>query len=134
LIIINNLEESMNTIEEVEARREAILKEMRAIRSMERGSINEHYVKVRRKGKTEPGLRGPYYVISRRVEKRTVGYHLAAQELKRARLDVQSHKRFKELCREYEELTERLGRLEREAPESSREKKLPRSRLKKTRK
>ncbi len=123
----------MNTIEEIEARREAILTEMRGIRSMERGTINEHYVKVRRKGNKEPALRGPYYVISRREEKRTVGYHLSAQELERARLDVQSHKRFKELCREYEELTERLGRLEREASESSREKKLPRSRLKKTR-
>ena len=123
----------MNTIEEVEARREAILKEMRAIRTMERGTINEHYVKVRRKGAKGPVLRGPYYVISRREERKTVGYHLTAQELERAKLDVESHKRFKELCRKYEELTERLGRLERASSESSREKKLPMSRSKKTR-
>ena len=100
---------------------------------MERGTINEHYVKVPRKGKKESVLRGPYYVISRREEGKTAGYHLTAQKLERARCDVESHKRFKELCREYEELTERLGRLEREASESSREKKLRRSRSKKMR-
>ena len=124
----------MDTIKEIEARREAILEEMRSIRSMERGTISGHYVPVKHKDKKEPVLRGPYYVISRRGDKKTEGYHLkTAQDLERARRDVDAHKRFRELCREYEELTDRLGRLERELDEGSREKKLRRSPSKKTR-
>gem|GEM_PF-775054 len=124
----------MDTIKEIEARREAILEEMRSIRSMERGTISEYYVPVRHKGKKEPVLRGPYYVISRRGDKKTEGYHLkTAQELERARRDVDAHRRFRELCREYEELTGRLGMLERRLGDDSREKKRRGSRLSRTR-
>src|SRR4030042_1627031 len=124
----------MKTIKEVEERREKILEQMRAIRSMERGTINEHYVPVKHKGKKEPVRKGPYYVISRRGKDKTVGRHLKTeQDLERARGDVGAHKRFQELCREYEELTEELGRLERESGEGSPEKKPQRSRERRTR-
>ena len=104
----------MSTIKEIEARREVILDQMRAIRSMERGTINEHYVGVKHKGKKEPVARGPYYVISRRENNRTVGYHLKGKkELERVRRDVESRKRFVALCREFEQLTQRLGEIER---------------------
>jgi len=102
----------MKTSKEIEERREKILEQMRAIRSMERGTINEHYVPVKHKGQKEPVRKGPYYVISRRGDKRTEGYHLKTPEdVERAMRDVEAHKRFRELCREYEELTEQLGRL-----------------------
>ena len=123
----------MDTIKEIEARREAILDEMRSIRSMERGTISKHYVPVRHKGKKDPVFRGPYYVISRRGDKKTEGYHLKAQELGRALRDVDAHKRFRELCREYEKLTDRLGMLERELGDGSREKKRRRPRSSRTR-
>jgi hypothetical protein len=93
---------------------------------MERGSINEHYVPVKKKGHKEPVPHGPYYVISRREENKTVGYHLKGEEeLMRARRNVAAHRHFQELCREYEELTEELGRAERELWEQSPEKKRP---------
>ena len=104
----------MKEIKRIEERREEILRQMREMRSMERGTITEQYLKVRHKGAAEPVLRGPYYVISRRGERKTEGYRLSGPaELARARRDVEAHQRFAELCREYEELTEALGRLER---------------------
>ena len=102
----------MGTVKEIEARRETILEELRKLRSLERGTINAHYVPVKRRtGKTVK--KGPYYVISRRESGKTVGYHLSEKGLARARQDVEAHHRFRELCREYEELTERLGAMER---------------------
>jgi hypothetical protein len=123
----------MNAVQQIETRREAILGQMRAIRSMERGSINEQFLKVAHKGKKEPVLRGPYYVISRREGNKTVGYRLKTpRELARAREDVQRHKRFQELCQDFERLTEQLGRLERELTEAEEEKKGLKSRSKRT--
>lgn len=114
----------MKTIKEVEERRERILEQMRAIRSMERGTISEHYVPVKHKGQKEPVRKGPYYVISRRGEEKTEGYHLRTPEdVERARRDVEAHKEFRKLCREFEELTEQLGRLSRGKAEEGVEKK-----------
>ena len=124
----------MEKVKQVEAQREAVLKQMRAIRSMERGSITEQFLKVPHKGKKEPVLRGPYYVITRREGNKTVGYRLKAEDLERARGDVEAHKKFLTLCREFERLTEELGRLERDTKEARRVKKGLKSRSRKTRK
>lgn len=125
----------MNTIEEIERKRKAVLQQMGEMRSMRRGTINEQFFEVKQKGKKEPVLRGPYYVLSRREGKKTVSKRLTSQEeIERVREDINAQKQFRELCREYEELTERLGELERELDEGSREKKRRRSRSRKTRK
>lgn len=124
----------MDQIKAIEERREEILREMRGMRSLERGTITEQFLKVRHKGGKEPVLRGPYYTISRRGRGKTEGRRLTdAEELARARRDVEAHRRFSELCREYEELTERLGRLERRSAEEGAEKKRRRSRSSRTR-
>ena len=103
----------MKTIQDIEARREAIFGEMRLIRSMERGSITEQYLKVPQRGK-KPALRGPYYLMSRKEGKRTAGYRLTTkEEVERARRDVAAYRRFTALCDEYERLTDQLGPLER---------------------
>jgi hypothetical protein len=125
----------MKAIQEIEARRNAILEQMRVIRSMERGSITEQYLKVAHKGKKYPVLRGPYYVITRREEDKTVGYRLTtSRELERAQEDVEAQKRFVALCREFEQLTGELGRLERQLDGTSGGKKGLKLRSKKTRK
>lgn len=124
----------MNTIPELEARREAVLQEMLTIHSLHRGTINKQYLEVRHKGKPEPVLRGPYYVFSRREGNRTVSRRLtSAAELERARQDVAAHQRFVALCQEFESLTEKLGRLESEESGAlERGKKRRRSRSSKT--
>ncbi len=113
----------MNTLEELEARRSSILEEMRSIRSLKRGSITEQFLNVRHKGIREAVSRGPYYVFSRREGNKTSSRRLSISELEQARKDIEAHRRFVELCREFEILTERLGEAERKSPGFEREKK-----------
>jgi hypothetical protein len=103
----------MDTVQQLEAQRNAILEEIRSIRSMRRGTINEQYFKTRFKGRKGMVHQGPYYVLSRREEDKTVSRRLrSAAELEQARKDVAEYKRFLGLCQEFERLTARLGELE----------------------
>ncbi len=104
----------MDTAQELEARRNGILEEMRSIRSMRRGTINEQYFKTRLKGRKGIVHQGPYYVLSRREGQKTVSNRLrSGAELEQAQKDVAEYKRFLGLCQEFERLTARLGDLER---------------------
>jgi len=123
----------MDTVQQLEARRNAILEEMRSIRSMKRGTINEQYFKIRLKGKKEMVSQGPYYVLSRREGDKTVSRRLrSAAELEQARKEGVEYKRFFGLCQEFERLTVRLGELEREEGGLEQEKKRFRSPSNKT--
>jgi hypothetical protein len=116
----------MPTIQELESRRDAVLQEMRSIRSMRRGGISEQYLKVHRRGIKEPTTRGPYYVLSRHEPRtgKTVSQRLTSKEaVERARTDIASYQRFIALCREFQDLTETLGELEGSLPLQGAEKK-----------
>ncbi len=120
------------TIQELEARRNTILEEMRSIRSMRRGTINEQHYQTRHKGKKGIILQGPYYVLSRREGEKTVSKRLKSPaETEQVRRDVAEYKRFMGLCQEFERLTARLGELERGGEELGQEKKRLRSPLSK---
>jgi len=111
-------------IQELEVRRNAVLEEMRSIRSMRRGTINEQHFKIRPKGRKGIVLQGPYYVLSRREGEKTASRRLRSPaELEQARKDVAEYKRFMGLCQEFERLTARLGELERSETEGAQEKK-----------
>lgn len=104
----------MKSRETIEARREKIIREMLSIRSMRKGTINEQYLKGRRVGSKEAVECGPYYVISRREGNQTVSQRLRTPgELEQARRDVAEHQKFVGLCKEYQEVTEKLGEMER---------------------
>jgi len=123
------------SIQELEVRRNAILEEMRSIRSMRRGTINEQHFKTRLKGRKGIILQGPYYVLSRREGEKTDSKRLRSPaELEQARRDVAEYKRFMGLCQEFERLTARLGEMERDEQDLAQEKKRLRSPLNRTEK
>ena len=118
----------MDAVQQVEARRNAILEEMRSIRSMRRGTINEQFFQTRLKGKKGIVHQGPYYVLSKREGQRTVSRRLrSGADLEQAQKEVAEYKKFLRLCQEFEQLTARLGELERGEPGVEREKKRFRS-------
>ncbi len=123
----------MDTIQQLESRRNAVLEEMRSIRSMRRGTVNEQYFKTRLKGRRGIVQQGPYYVLSRREGEKTVSKRLrSVGELEQAQKDVAEYKRFLGLCQEFERLTARLGELERAEQGLEQEKKRFRSPSSKT--
>jgi hypothetical protein len=109
---------------------------MRLIQSMKRGTLSIRPEKIRVKGEKEPVLRGPYPLFVRRDGKRTVGRRLrSAEEVAQIREDIAAYERFMALCKEYAQVTEQLGDLDRTttAPIEALKKK-PKSRSKPTRK
>ena len=104
----------MDTVQQLEQRRRAILEQMAAIRSMRRGTVNQQYLRVPHKGRASPKLCGPYFVLTGKRAGRTVSQRLTSpQQVAAARADIAAHQRFVELCKEFEQLTEQLGQLER---------------------
>lgn len=114
-------------------RRNGIIEEMQAIRSMRKGSVNEQYLKVCCKGKKEPSLCGPYWVYTRKEKGKTISQRLAREEAEKIRKDVEAFHRFQELCRVYADVSEELSVLEDGKSSVGQEKKRRKLRSKKTR-
>lgn len=95
-------------IEDLIRVRSEIIEKIREIKTMKRGTINEQYLKVPRKGK-EPSIKGPYYVLSRNEGGKTVGFRLSSQEeLELATKDVEAYKEFNKLTKEFVLVTESI--------------------------
>jgi hypothetical protein len=112
------------SIAALERRREQVLEAMRSIRTMRPGAVSEQYLKVKHKGEKDAVPRGPYYLWQYYENGKPVRLRLtSAHEVARARQEVAQYKRFGELCKEFEELTRRLGELECEQAASEEAKK-----------
>ncbi len=123
----------MDEIKEIEGRRARILDEMKNIHSMRRGTVNEQYFQKKLKNKPTTVTQGPYYVFTKSVGGQTKSYRLKkGAEVEQAKKDVSAHKKFCALCREFEELTERLGQLQRLSQPSEQKKKRSKPLSKKT--
>lgn len=109
----------MTDVQTLEAQRRSILQALESIRSMRRGTIAEQYLEVPRKGRSSPVRRGPYYVLARWENGKTVSQRLRTPEaLAQARQDVANYERFVAFCKDYERATEELGALERQGAAS----------------
>jgi hypothetical protein len=103
----------MMSIENLEKRREELLSQIEEIRTMKRGTINEQYLKVPRKGK-EPSVRGPYYVLSRNEGGKTVGFRIKNDEkLKLLQKDIENYKKFNDLSKEFVSVMEAITDIKR---------------------
>ena len=127
------------TLEELEGRRAAVLKQIEAIGDMRRGSVAERY---RQCGKhpccceqaDHPG-HGPYYSLTVKAEGTTVTRHLAVgTERAKVEREIAAFRRFQELVPALVEVNEEICEarpVEQSGGESMgrkrREKKLPRS-------
>jgi hypothetical protein len=104
----------MSRIQKLQSRREEVLGELAAIRSLRKGNFNEQWFPVIRDGKKTKDLRGPYFVWSHKVGKKTVSERLKdEQAVALAQQDGANYRRFRELCKELEDLTAALGEAER---------------------
>ncbi len=122
----------------LEARRRTVLEQLEAIRSLRKGTLSEQWVPVVRDGKKTKKLRGPYFVWTSKVGKKTVSERIKGkQEQQWAQQDALNYQRFKELCAELEDLTHQLGLVERQAQEEAgtlkKRRKSPSSKAKKSR-
>jgi hypothetical protein len=97
----------------IEQRRSEILAQMEQMRSLHRGTLNAVYKEQVKDGKATGVRYGPYYVLSRNVRGKTKSRNVASREVDEVRAGLEQHTLFRELCDEYEELTQRLGELER---------------------
>jgi hypothetical protein len=104
----------MNPIQTIEARRQAILEEMNSIRRVVRGTFKEQMLPVPHRGKKQPVLRGPYFLLARWEHGKTRSRRIPLQEVAFVKEGAENYKRLKELCEQFAALTERLGELERQ--------------------
>ena len=103
----------MDPLQQIEAKRLAVLESMKAIRSLRRGSVTEQFFPILRKGQKQAGRRGPYYVLTRHRGQKSVSQRLTTPEaVRQAQEDIEAFKRFRALCQEFEQLTEKLGEME----------------------
>ena len=113
----------MDAVQQLERQRAAVVEQMLGIRAMQRGTVNQQYLKVPHKGRAEPARCGPYYVFSRKQAGRTVSRRVPPGQVEQVRADVAAYRRFAALCQEFERLTEQLGQWERAGGGPGQEKK-----------
>ena len=114
----------MKSMEQQEAERQEILRDMAGIERMRRGTVSEQYVKTRQKDGSVIE-NGPYFLYSRTEKGRSVSQRITADVLDRYRAETENCRRFKELANRCVLVCEGLA----EQDEGSQEKK--RSRRKK---
>jgi hypothetical protein len=103
----------MNSIEELECRKNELITQIQRLETMRRGTISEQYLKVPRKN-MEPSLRGPYYVFAKNLRGKTISSRINNfEELELLRKDVENYKRFNDLSKEFVSVMEAITDIKR---------------------
>ena len=105
----------MTKARRLEQKRQALLDKLKEIRSLRKGCLNEQWFPAVRHGKKTEQVRGPYFVWTHKVGKKTVSQRVRGEAaVERARQDQANYTAFREICRQYQAVAEQLGALERE--------------------
>ena len=101
----------MARIEKLAIRRTEILDEMAKIDCMRRGGLSKQYFKTIEKGRKV--TRGPYYVLQCSLNGKNCSERVSSDEVEDIQSAVAGYERFRQLAKEFIEITEELT-LERE--------------------
>lgn len=93
-------------LKELTNRRSEILAEMAKIDRMRRGSLSKQYFKTVEKGRKV--TRGPYYVLQCSLNGKNCCERVAAKEVESVEGAVAGYERFRQLAKEFIEITEEL--------------------------
>jgi hypothetical protein len=88
---------------------------MAALDRMERGRLSEQFLKGEKDG--HPVMRGPYYVLQRRLGREILKERVPLDRLPTIQADIQRHQEFQKLADRYAEITEEMTHLQDADPE-----------------
>ena len=100
----------MKSFDKNKNRRQEIIQEISSITTMQKGTLNEQFLKVPQKHK-EPVLRGPYYVLTKKENNKTVSKRIKLADYEQIKDDVDNYKRFMQLANEYVKIAEEMTSL-----------------------
>jgi hypothetical protein len=95
--------------------REEVLKEMRSIDRLRRGSFSQHFLRRREGGKVR--THGPYFVLQGYLRGKKFSQHVPAEQAAKVAVDVENYQHFQALAERFVTLTDELTRLA-DQPES----------------
>jgi hypothetical protein len=95
----------------LQEKRSRIIREISEIETMRKGCLNAKYNNVRKKDGTV-AKSGPFYTLTSKGEgNKTVSESVPSGDVDRMRREVDNHRRFRELAKEYVEVCEELSAL-----------------------
>ena|SRR2546426_3350868 len=96
------------SLSQLEARREQILQQIKAIDRLRRGSLSRQFFKKRRSRSKAP--QGPYYVLQGYVQGQKFSQRVPAHQAAQLQPLVANYKRFEELAEEFVSVTDQITR------------------------
>jgi hypothetical protein len=100
----------MKPLEELEKRREELLKQIGNLGDMRRGTLLERYIPCGKKGchctKPDSKGHGPKYSLTHKVKNKTETKYIPPEQYEEVREQTENHKRFTKLCQEFLKVNE----------------------------
>jgi hypothetical protein len=104
------------SLSQLEARREQILQQIKAIDRLRRGSLSRQFFRKRRSH--SKAQQGPYYLLQGYVQGHKFSQRVPAQQAAQLQPLVANYKHFEELAEEFVSVTDQITRLAEKQPEA----------------